>query len=398
MSSEWNAIFSSNEREYVNRLKRKDRDDLLEKFQRSSQGCNTDPPMRIQILQREYLPIDLRMRIFTDLRNGACEKQLQWVRKLLRIPLGTYCAPRLSPDHVKQAVADARRAMNDCMTGYTEAKAEVAKMACRHVLSRGRASASYALAIEGPPGTGKTRFVRKALGRALERPLISIPLGGATDVSYLLGSLYTYEGSKEGRLVAALVEAGCANPILHFDEVDKVSATDRGQEIINTLIHLIDPSANTNMRDRYFHDLDLDFSKCTFVFTFNDASLVSPVLLDRMKRIRVEAPTLTERSAIVRKHLMPIAQSRAHTDLAASDGLINALVTRRASGGMRGVDRDLEHALSEAQMDLIERGRDVSTAIDAHGMVTRAFGLRAVESLSTSRVDCPPPPPPGMFS
>ena len=101
------------------------------------------------------------------------------------------------------------------------------------------------------PPSGKTHFARAALAAALERPMISIPLGGATDVSYLLGSIYVYEGSREGRLAAALVEAKCCNPIIFFDEVDKVSSTDRGAEIISVLIHLVDPTANSAMRDRW---------------------------------------------------------------------------------------------------------------------------------------------------
>ena len=104
---------------------------------------------------------------------------------------------------------------------------------------------------------------------ALQRPS-STSLWGASDVSFLLG--HSYAGSKEGALAAGLIESKCMNPVVYFDEVDKISETERGREICNLLIHLIDPTANGALRDRYFYGLDLDFSNYTFVFSFNDAS------------------------------------------------------------------------------------------------------------------------------
>lgn len=51
------------------------------------------------------------------------------------------------------------------------------------------------------------------------------------------------------------------NPIIFFDELDKISETARGDEIIGVLTHLSDHSQNTHFTDRYFDGIPLDFSK-----------------------------------------------------------------------------------------------------------------------------------------
>ena len=274
--------------------------------------------------------------------------------------------------------------MDARVTGHAAAKAEVLKLVCQAHTPGARNASAYSLGFEGPPGTGKTHFVRHALAPALQRPFVSIPLGGATDVSYLLGSVYTYEGSKEGRLAAAFMETKCCTPVIHLDEVDKISATERGQEIVSVLIHLIDPSANTTLRDRYFHDVDLDFSKCTFVFSYNDPARVNPILLDRIKRVRLEAPTRDERRAILRDHLLPRAQSRLGTRLAVDDGAVELLLDR-AEGGMRGTEKDLDHVLATAQLDAL-------TLEGGEACVTAAFARKALGAFPEAA-----PPPFGMY-
>ena len=96
---------------------------------------------------------------------------------------------------------------------------------------------------------------------------------------------FTYEGSKWGRIVEILIESKCMNPIFYFDELDKVSNTDKGQEIINLLIHLTDYTQNTHFMDDYMDGIVIDLSRATFIFSFNDKSKISPILLDRMELI-----------------------------------------------------------------------------------------------------------------
>ena len=393
------ARLSAPERDYVRGLRKRERVALTRALEPRKRGRDQSAPLRIRVLQ-SALPAPVRLAIFDKLQAGACPKYLDWVTKALQLPLDVR-APAVDPVHmpVGACVARARAALDASITGHAVAKREVLKLVCQARLG-GTCAASYALGLEGPPGTGKTHFVKTAMARALGRPLVTIPLGGATDISYLLGSVYTYEGSKEGRLAAALIEAGCVDPILHFDEVDKISTTERGQEIVSTLIHLVDPSANAALRDRYLHDIDLDFSRCAFVFTYNDASRVHPVLLDRIKRVRVDAPTDAEREAIVRDHLVPRARVRLATQLELAPDAV-ALLLRRARGGMRGVEKEVDHVLASAQLcDALGGGgtQQECVLLDAQGRVSHAFAASCLDELdAVEKEGRGAPPPLGMY-
>lgn len=348
MSSGLDALrLFSAERAYVDTLRHRDRAELVRVVERNRKRARLCVPLRIQVLQ-SGLPEATRASIFHELERDCGEKYTTWVQRAIRLPLGKVCAPS-THGSVSAALENARSILDARVTGHRAAKQEVLKIACQTFLDT--SGGGYALGLEGPPGTGKTHFVKNALAPALNRPFVSIPLGGATDVGFLMGSLYVYEGSKEGRLAAGLIEAGCCNPVIHFDEVDKVSTTDRGAEIWNTLIHVIDPTANSALRDRYFHGIDIDFSRCTFVFSYNDASKINPVLLDRIRRVRMDAPSDAERRAIVRDHLVPRVQARLKGWTGTlSDEAVDVLLQREKDGGMRQTERDVDHVLSSARM------------------------------------------------
>jgi ATP-dependent Lon protease len=383
--------FSQRERDYVRGLKRREQSELFRVLQKKRKSTAPDVPLRIQVLQSR-LPDAARLAIFQELRFNASDKYVAWVGRALQIPLGVHHMGLVVAGGVHGALVHARAALDAAITGHHAAKAEILKLVCHNKLTPQSSPSTYSLGFEGPPGTGKTHMVRNALAPALGRPLVSIPLGGAADVSFLLGSLYTYEGSREGRLVTGLIEAGCANPIFHFDEVDKISSTERGAEITRVLIHLIDGSANSNLRDRYFHGIDIDFSGCTFVFSYNNPANIDPILLDRIKRVPVPTPTAEERHAIVRDHLLPRTQRRLNTTLAFSKGAIELLLDR-SCGGMRGVEKEVEHVLAAAQLSTVcpeAAPHQEETPTDGDGAVTREFAQECLESLAGAMRSAPP--------
>ena len=108
----------------------------------------------------------------------------------------------------------------------------------------------------------------------MDRPYNFVSLGGKTDSSTLVGHSYTYEGSQPGLIVNILKKAQCMNPVIFFDELDKVSDTSKGEEIINILMHLTDSTQNNHFNDKYFQGIDFDLSKCIFIFSFNDETKI----------------------------------------------------------------------------------------------------------------------------
>lgn len=364
------ARLNAGEREYVRRMKKRERSGVMRILDADSR-CNglNGTPLRIQVLQSR-VPEKMKMQIFEDLRSCVSEKYVGWVRRVVALPLGVVHTPHYMRNIVSpgQKVREARHIMDAVVDGHEEIKNEVSKLICQAVQG-GTLQGGYSIGLEGPPGTGKTHFVRNALARALDRPMVSFQLGGASDVSYLMGQMYTYEGSKEGRLASALIETGVSNPIMYFDEVDKISETERGRELTAVLIHLIDPTSNSAMRDRYFHGIDLDFSKCLFVFSYNDPARVNPVLLDRIKRIRVQAPTTEERCAILNKYIVPRVAKRLSTKANIEKEALEYIVKRgdAKNEGMRGCEKDIDDVMAQAQLNaaMNEIADVVVTAADA---------------------------------
>ena len=125
--------------------------------------------------------------------------------------------------------------------------------------------------------------VKYGVSKLLNREFAFIPLGGATD-DYLEGHSYTYEGSTYGKIIDILIQCKTSNPVIYFDELDKVSDTPKGEEIIGILT-FDNTTQNDKFHDKYFSEIDFDLSKCLFTFSYNDESKINPILKDRMYNI-----------------------------------------------------------------------------------------------------------------
>lgn len=169
----------------------------------------------------------------------------------------------------------------------------------------------YCFGFEGSPGIGKTSLAKKGITSCLiddngqSRPFAFIALGGSCNGSTLEGHGYTYMNSTWGRIVDILMETKCMNPIIYIDELDKVSKTEHGKEIIGILTHLIDPTQNDIFQDKYFAGIDIDLSKVLFIFSYNDPEQIDKILLDRIHRIKFENLSLDDKKVIVNRYILP---------------------------------------------------------------------------------------------
>lgn len=169
----------------------------------------------------------------------------------------------------------------------------------------------YCFGFEGPPGTGKTSLAKSGLSKCLVdvngelRPFSFIALGGSSNGSTLEGHSYTYVGSIWGRIVDILMETECMNPIIYIDELDKVSRTEHGRELIGILTHLTDSSQNEEFADKYFSGIKLDLSRVLFVFSYNDPDLIDPILRDRIHVVRFSPLKQADKQEVCGRHLIP---------------------------------------------------------------------------------------------
>ena len=190
-------------------------------------------------------------------------------------------------------------------------------------------------------------MVKEGISKILGRDFEFIALGGATDSSFLEGHSYTYEGSTWGQIVNILIKSKSMNPVIYFDELDKVSDTPKGEEIIGILTHLTDTAQNTQFHDKYFSEIDFDLSKCLFIFSYNDITKVNPILRDRMYNIQTKGYDGKEKIIISRNHILPKIREQVkfnEEDIIIDDDVITYLIDNYTlkEEGLRNLKRCYE--------------------------------------------------------
>lgn len=207
----------------------------------------------------------------------------------------------------RQYLKDVNHILDEAIYGQEDAKTKIKRIIGQWINGD---SDGYCLGFEGYPGTGKTSLAKKGIAHCLKdndgspRPFSFIALGGSTHGATLEGHSYTYVGSTWGEIANVLMETQCMNPIIFIDELDKVSQTEHGKEIVGILTHLTDASQNSEFCDKYF-GIKLDLSKCLFIFSYNDASKIDPILADRIHKVKFKPLSLTDKITVTRNYLFP---------------------------------------------------------------------------------------------
>jgi ATP-dependent Lon protease len=297
---------------YFSNLDSSYKNKLIERFKQINNFNNTEEPHLIRILNMNT-NLAVKKTLIDKLNQcnsgfGEKSKAHGWFENAMKIPFGTYKGVNIrkigkSKKRVTKFLESLKKQLDGAIYGHNKAKEQVVMMMAQMI--RNPDCKGNVFGLYGPPGNGKTTIIKEGIAKAMKKPFVFISLGGATDASYLEGHSYTYEGSICGRIVQGLIDSKCMDPIIYFDELDKVSQTHKGEEIINLLIHMIDPSQNTHFKDKYFYDLDIDLSKVTFIFSFNDPSRVNNILMDRITSIETKYLTTEQKVIIGRDYLRP---------------------------------------------------------------------------------------------
>ena len=211
-------------------------------------------------------------------------------------------------DYIEKYFVAIKLSLDKSVYGHDNAKTEIEKIIGQWINGENK---GYCFGFEGCPGVGKTSLAKKGIADCLKdengesRPFAFIKMGGESNGSTLHGHNYTYVGSTWGSIVQILMDKQIMNPIIYIDEVDKISKTENGKELIGILTHLLDFSQNDCFQDKYFNGINIDLSKVLFVLSYNDPNSIDRVLLDRIHRIKFKHLTLNDKIIIVKKHLLP---------------------------------------------------------------------------------------------
>ena len=296
---------------YFSSLPKKEKSKTLTKITEINNYTNTDVPIVFQIMNLE-LPLEQKNLILKNHMSVVTarsdnNKLKQWVDSVLTIPFGQFkgiSLDSIKPENVKSFLNNIQTSMDNAVYGHDEAKRMIVQMMGQQI--KNPKAKGNMLGLYGCPGNGKTSLLKEGVAKAMDKPFIFISLGGATDASFLEGHSFTYEGSIYGRIVNGLINAKCMDPIIYFDELDKISNTPKGEEITNILVHLTDPVQNNSFRDKYFHGIDIDLSRATMIFSFNDRSRINPVLADRITMVETKFLLPTQKIHIFKNYLCPV--------------------------------------------------------------------------------------------
>ncbi len=302
--------------------------------------------------------------------NNEYYKQLTFVKHILNYPW-----PSGQDDAFFQSISQNAEKSTDYLVdienklmklsyGHEEAKKGLLQTIGKWISNPTSQGTSFGLV--GPPGVGKT-LLAKSVSKALNIPFAEITLGGQNDGEILHGHGYTYSGSQPGLIIKKMVEMGKPRCILYFDELDKACSKHGAiNEITSILIHLTDPNMNKTFQDRFFQGVDFPLDKVIMIFSYNDANLVDPILLDRLKQIEVSAYTTNDKKKIVKEFIIPeIAESvglKSESWINISDDLIEFIIENYTNeAGVRSIKRKIEQIFLTLNLDKIYKRAEFSS-------------------------------------
>jgi endopeptidase La len=257
--------------------------------------------------------------------------------------------------------------LDESIYGHANAKEQIETIIAQWINGEKN---GYCFGFEGPPGVGKTSLAKKGIAKCLQdhdgksRPFSFIAIGGSSNGSTLEGHNYTYVGSTWGKIVDILMENNCMNPIIFIDELDKISKTEHGKEIIGILTHLIDYTQNDSFQDKYFNGIDLDLSKVLFIFSYNDVDAIDRILLDRIHRIKFKHLSLEEKITITKNYILPELYKKVGFENVIDfddDVLINIINNYTCEPGVRKLKEILFEIVGKINLNILNNTIEIDT-------------------------------------
>ncbi len=324
---------------------------------------NEDTDYKKQIIMHSTMPDKVKQMALekvTEMKsnNNDYHKQLLFVKTLIKFPW----ISQEEIDFFKQKVTNKEPSklfneletnLNNKVFGHAKAKEQFILQIARWISNpKGR---GYTIGLSGPPGVGKT-LLAKSVGQILDIPFIQITLGGQNDGELLHGHGYTYSGAQPGMIVRKLAEVGKSRCIVYFDELDKCTARHGINEISSILIHLTDPNMNQTFQDRFFQGIDFPLQNCIFMASYNDASLIDPILLDRFVEIPVTPYTMKDKLNIIKNFILPeiIEEIGLKKNIIIPDDVIKkGILEYTNEAGVRDIKHKLELLAMKINKDIL---------------------------------------------
>jgi ATP-dependent Lon protease len=277
-------------------------------------------------------------------------------------------------NEIQNYMKDIKKTLDKSVHGHNNAKKQIERIIGQWING---SQEGYCFGFEGPPGVGKTSLAKKGLANCLKnekgetRPFSMIQMGGDSNGSTLHGHNYTYVGATWGSIVQILIDSKSMNPIILIDEVDKISKTEHGKEIVGILTHLLDPAQNDCFQDKYFSGVDLDLSKALFILSYNDVDAIDKILLDRIHRVKFSNLSIEDKLTISKDHILPEVYKKMGLEgiIDIPDAVIKFLIDEyTCEAGVRKLKEILFEIVGEINLTILKE--DVTTKIKIPIVIT----------------------------
>ena len=333
-----------------------EKQDKILKQLRSIQEIHYETPLifrlfELNIPENTKIVIFYKIKLFNTMSvsSGEYHKLKFWIDTFFSIPFNVNSKLPISIydgiEKCQEYIQYCKNTLNDSIYGMNDAKLQFMQLISQWI--NNPESIGSSIALKGPMGTGKTTLLKNGISKVLNREIAFIALGGASDGSFLEGHSYTYEGSTYGKILDILIQCKTSNPIIYFDELDKVSNCPKGDEIIGILTHLTDTTQNSEFHDKYMSEISIDMSKCLFIFSYNDESKVNKILKDRMYVIETSGYNTEDKIVISKDFLIPSIEktlSLNNKDFVFNDEILKYIIENKTTQekGVRNLKRNLE--------------------------------------------------------
>jgi len=371
--------YSREEATYFKNLPNNKKDEIFNLEKEISDFKVFNEPMRFKFLSLNTI-ITNKMAIlrkyeeFLKLSPFSSEysKLSKWISTVSQLPLGIYKELNYNKKGIPEYLKEIKNGLDKNIYGHNDTKEQLIRILAQYISNPN--AKGYVIGIQGSMGVGKTKFIKDGIAKVIGYPLAFVPIGGISDASYLKGHSYTYEGSTHGKIVEQLIKTKVMNPIFFFDELDKVSHSRYGEEIINTLIHITDATQNDKFSDKYIEELELDLSKSIIFFTFNNIENINPILRDRMIIINIDKYSREDKLKLVKHSLLEViykSYNFTDKDVILTDEMIYHIIDNTIEeDGVRNLQRNINNIYSYINMN-----RYITIDNQANNLITFPFTI-----------------------
>lgn len=249
-------------------------------------------------------------------------------------------------DNKKIFISDLYKKLNEEIYGIEDTKDAIISFIAKQLHNPKQINSKF-MTLQGSPGVGKTSLVQ-TISKLLDIPYYYINLSNIDNKNTLIGHDYTYEGSTYGVIASALMSNKCLNGIIFIDEIDKIN-----EKIQNVFISILDPLTNSEFKDKYFRDFNIDLSKSTIILSLNDDTLINPILKSRLHIIKINDYNNNDKKNIISKFLIPKLKENYNVEINIEDTVIDFIIEEtKHNGGIREINSYLTKIYDLAVLDI----------------------------------------------